>query len=38
MALRRLRAIAEVVLYALMVVAIVALWNTDAPRFIYVAF
>ena len=38
MALRGLRAIAEVVLYALMVVAIVALWNTDAPRFIYVAF
>ena len=38
MALRRLRAIAEVVLYAAMLVAIVALWNTDAPRFIYVGF
>jgi hypothetical protein len=29
---------ANVLLYALMLLAIVALWNNDAPQFIYVAF
>jgi hypothetical protein len=38
MALRRLRTLAEVVLYALMLVAIAALWNNHPPHFIYVAF
>jgi hypothetical protein len=38
MALRRLKAIGVVVLYALMLVAIAALWNNQAPQFIYVAF
>jgi hypothetical protein len=38
MALRRLKTFAQVVLYALMLVAIAALWNNHAPHFIYVAF
>jgi hypothetical protein len=38
MALRWLKAVGEVVLYALMLVAIAALWNNHAPQFIYVAF
>jgi hypothetical protein len=38
MALRWLRTVGEIVLYALMLVAIVSLWNNEAPRFIYVAF
>lgn len=38
MVLRRLKLLATVVLYALMLAAIVALWNNDAPQFIYVAF
>ena len=38
MGLRGLRMLATVVLYALMLVAILALWNNDAPEFIYVAF
>jgi hypothetical protein len=38
MALRRLKAIGEVLLYLLMLLAIVALWNNEAPQFIYVAF
>ena len=33
-----LRTIATVLLYSLMLLAIVALWNNNAPRFIYVAF
>jgi hypothetical protein len=33
-----LKTVATVFLYALMLVAIVALWNNDAPQFIYVAF
>ena len=36
--MRALRAIATVVLYSLMLLAIVALWNNNAPQFIYVAF
>ena len=36
--LRRLRSIATVVLYALMLLAVLALWNNNAPEFIYVAF
>jgi len=27
-----------VLLYALMLLAVLALWNNDAPKFIYVAF
>ncbi len=38
MALRWLKAAGEIILYSLMVVAILAMWNTEAPRFIYVAF
>jgi hypothetical protein len=38
MALRWLITAAEVALYALMLAAVVALWNNDAPQFIYVAF
>jgi hypothetical protein len=33
-----LRAVATVVLYGLMLAAVVALWNNEAPQFIYVAF
>lgn len=36
--MRALRTLGTVVLYGLMLLAIVALWNTDAPQFIYVAF
>ncbi len=38
MALRWLKAVAGAVLYALMLVAIAALWNNHPPHFIYVAF
>lgn len=38
MALRWLKTVAEIVLYALMLVAILSLWNNEAPNFIYVAF
>jgi len=38
MGLRRLKTIANVLLHLLMLVAILALWNNEAPRFIYVAF
>lgn len=34
----RLRSLGRFVLYLLMLVAILALWNDDAPQFIYVAF
>ena len=34
----RLRRTGTVLLYALMLAAILALWNNDAPEFIYVAF
>lgn len=30
--------VATVLLYAAMLIAILALWNNDAPQFIYVAF
>jgi len=36
--LRRLKTIGTVVLYALMLLAVLALWNNNAPQFIYVAF
>jgi hypothetical protein len=36
--LASLRTVATVLLYALMLLAVVALWNNDAPQFIYVAF
>lgn len=36
--MRLLRTLATVVLYGLMLLAVIALWNTDAPQFIYVAF
>ena len=35
---RTLRTVATVVLYALMLAAVIALWNNEAPQFIYVAF
>lgn len=38
MVLRRLKIVATIVVYALMLLAIIALWNNDAPEFIYVAF
>jgi hypothetical protein len=38
MVLRWLKSLATIVLYALMLLAIAALWNNDAPEFIYVAF
>jgi len=38
MVLRRLKSLATVALYLLMLLAILALWNNDAPQFIYVAF
>lgn len=33
-----LKTTGTVVLYVLMLLAVLALWNTDAPQFIYVAF
>lgn len=36
--LATLRTVATVVLYGLMLAAVVALWNNEAPQFIYVAF
>jgi hypothetical protein len=33
-----LKSIATVVLYAAMLAAVLILWRTDAPQFIYVAF
>ncbi len=36
--LRRLKPILTVLLYAAMLLAVLALWNNDAPPFIYVAF
>lgn len=36
--LRRLKQLGTVLLYLGMIVAILALWNSDAPQFIYVAF
>jgi hypothetical protein len=35
---RALRTIATVIVYGLMLLAVVALWNNDAPQFIYIAF
>jgi hypothetical protein len=35
---RRLKTLATIAVYALMLLAILALWNNDAPEFIYVAF
>ena len=35
---KALRIAGTVLVYALMLVAIVALWNNEAPQFIYVAF
>lgn len=36
--LRRLKQLGTVLLYLGMIVAILALWNSNAPQFIYVAF
>jgi hypothetical protein len=36
--MRALQTLGTIVLYGLMLVAIIALWNNDAPQFIYVAF
>jgi hypothetical protein len=33
-----LRSLGTFILYALMLLSVLALWNTDAPQFIYVAF
>ncbi len=38
MVLRVLKTGGTILLYAAMLTAIVALWNNDAPSFIYVAF
>jgi len=38
MVLRIVKSAGTVLLYALMLLAVLALWNTDAPQFIYVAF
>jgi hypothetical protein len=38
MARRALKRVAIVLVYAAMLAAVVALWNNDAPQFIYVAF
>lgn len=34
----RMRQAATLVMYAAMLLAVLALWNNDAPKFIYVAF
>jgi hypothetical protein len=36
--LATLKTTATVILYALMLVAVLALWNNNPPQFIYVAF
>lgn len=36
--MRVLRTLATIIVYGLMLLAVVALWNNDAPQFIYVAF
>lgn len=36
--LARLKQVGTVLLYGAMLLAILALWNNDAPQFIYVAF
>jgi hypothetical protein len=36
--LLRLKQLGTVLLYALMLLAVIALWNNHAPQFIYVAF
>lgn len=38
MAVRVLKIVASAVLHALMFIAVLALWNNNAPQFIYVAF
>lgn len=38
MVFRLVKCTATVVLYALMLLAVLALWNNEAPQFIYVAF
>jgi hypothetical protein len=38
MVFRGLKTLAATLLYAAMLICIVALWNNDAPPFIYVAF
>jgi hypothetical protein len=36
--MRILKTIGTVILYTAMLLAVLALWNNDAPQFIYVAF
>ena len=36
--LKALRTAATIAVYLLMLLAVVALWNNEAPQFIYVAF
>jgi hypothetical protein len=38
MGLRRLKLVLTIVVHVLMMLAVLALWNNDAPQFIYVAF
>ena len=38
MELRRLKTVASVMLHLLMLLAVLVLWNSKAPQFIYVAF
>jgi hypothetical protein len=38
MGLERLRTLGSWLLHLLMLAAVLALWNADAPQFIYVAF
>jgi hypothetical protein len=38
MGLRGLRTLADIILHLLMLLGILALWNNEAPQFIYVAF
>ena len=38
MAIRILKTVASLLLHALMLLAVLALWNNNAPQFIYVAF
>ena len=33
-----MKRLANVLLHLLMLLAVLALWNSDAPRFIYIAF
>ena len=38
MVVRALKSVALTAWYALLLLTVLALWNTDAPQFVYVAF